>query len=113
MSRDWEVDKAGVLVARARLRISRPVRVKVTGQKKTAGRYKGINGGTHEVTLSTYLSLDEAGETLWHEMAHAAQREAYQSHGEWMAAYDADFLMEANAEAAEHLNERFPLCRPR
>jgi hypothetical protein len=113
MSRDWEVDNAGVLVARARLNIARPVRVKVTGQRKTAGRYKGIAGGVHEVTLSTYLSVEEAGETLWHELAHAAQREGYGSHGEWMAAYDTTALMEANAEAAERLNERFPLCRLR
>jgi hypothetical protein len=30
-----------------------------------------------------------------------------------MAAYDTTALMEANAEAAERLNERFPLCRLR
>jgi len=110
---DWMLDPEALDRARTRLGLKRPVSVKVTGLRKQAGRYKGLLKGRHQITVSRHLCVSEAGQTVWHEMAHAKQREGHRSHAAFMRAHGADGLMEASAEAAERLNERFPLCVPK
>lgn len=113
MARRWEIDPDAVLIARAKLGLRRSVEVKVTSQRKTAGRYKGLTGSppVHRITISTHNCPSEAGKTLWHEMAHARQRERYRTQVAFLRGLEADDL-EAEAESLERWNERIPLCRP-
>lgn len=109
----WILDPEALDRARTRMGLKFPLTVKVTGLRKHAGRYKGILNGRHQITVSRHLCVAEAGATVWHEIAHAKQREGHGSHEAFMKAHGADSLMEAAAEAAERLNGRFPLCVPR
>ena len=110
---DWMLDPEALDRARVRMNLRFPVTVKVTGLRKHAGRYKGLTKGKHQITVSRYLCVSEAGATVWHEIAHAKQREGHRSHEAFLKAHGADTLMEAAAEAAERLNGRFPLCVPK
>ena len=117
MARRWEIDDAAVRLARTKLGLRHPVEVKITSQRTTAGRYKGLGaakgaGRCHKVTISTHICPSEAGKTLWHEMTHAQQRERYRSEVAFHRALDAENL-EDEAERAERLNSLIPLCRPR
>lgn len=112
VARRWEIDEDAVRLARARLGLRHPVEVKITSQRSTAGRYKGLAESRHRVTISTHICPSEAGQTLWHELTHARQRERYHNHTAFMRALDAENL-ESEAERAERLNSLIPLCRPR
>ena len=97
--------------------LKHPVEVKITSQRTTAGRYKGLREGddsrrVHKITVSTHICPSEAGKTLWHEITHAQQRERYHTETAFFRALEAEDL-EDEAEIAERWNERIPLCRPR
>jgi len=112
--RRWDIDPEGLDRARTRMGLKRPLTVKVTGLRRRAGLYKGIREGRHQITVSASLCASEAGQTIWHEIAHAKQREAHQTEREFWRAYrQSPVLMELSACAAERLNERFPLCLPK
>lgn len=114
MATRWRVNERVMEAAKTYIGLRNPVEVKVTGLRKATGRYKGLRKGKHQITVSRYLTCPEAaGRTLWHEMTHAKQREAYRMERDFWRAYAADDLMEAAAEAAELLNRRLPLCVPR
>lgn len=118
MTRRWEVDERALRVAESRLNLRFPIEVKVTSQRKTAGRYKGIKRqgrqSVHKVTLSSQICPAEAGKTLWHEAQHAAQRERYASNRAFFQAIEESRQhFEDEAQAIERLNRRIPLCRPR
>lgn len=114
MARRWEIDPGAVRLAKARLGLKHGIEVKITSQRKTAGRYKGLGRSSrkHKITISTHICPFEAGKALWHELVHAAQRERYPTHLAFLRAVEADDL-EAEAEQAERMNKRIPLCRPR
>ena len=110
----WEMNGRLLEAAQTYLGLRYPVEVTVTGLRKAAGRYKGMREGKHQITVSRYLTCPATvGRTLWHEMTHAKQREAYRMEADFWRAYAADNLMEAAADASETLNERMPLCAPR
>jgi hypothetical protein len=109
--RAWEVDAGGVWFARRYLRLKYPVDVKVTGLKRATGLYKGLDQSRrHQITLSTYQSTEEAGRALWHELAHAKARETMGKRG--FAAWNPE-EREADAEAWERLQARYPVVKPR
>lgn len=110
---DWQVNERVFDAARAYIGLRHPVEVKATGLRKASGRYKGMRKGKHQITVSRHLCAEVAGRTLWHELTHAKQREAYRMEAQFWRAYAADNLMEVAAEAAERLNGRMPLCVPR
>lgn len=110
----WEVNDRLMEAARTYIGLRNPVEVKVTGLRKASGRYKGMRNGRHQITVSRHLACPTvAGRTLWHEMTHAKQREAFRMERDFWRAYATDDLMEVAAEAAERLNDRMPLCVPR
>lgn len=97
------VDRAALERARAELSIEHPVRVAIVGPRLEAqGRYRGLKDGVHLITVSTRSTDPDA--TLWHELAHAAQRERFPSTAHynamlWQAAADAG--IEDNADASD------------
>lgn len=113
MAASWRLDPEALDRARVRMGLRHPLMVKVTGLRRRAGLYKGIRRGRHQITVSAALCPSEAGRTVWHEIAHAKQREAHRTERQFRRAYLSDGLMEAAAEAAETMNERFPLCVPK
>ena len=114
--RGWEIDDTGVQFARLYLRLKHPVEVRVTNLRKTSGRYNGLHDrGTrgkraHAISVSTYLSSEEAGRTIWHEMAHAAAREQMgkAAFRKWH-----EPEREHAAEAHERLQDRWPTVKAR
>lgn len=116
MARRWEIDSDAVRLAEIRLGLRHRVEVKITSQRKTAGRYKGLarrkGRRVHQITVSTHICPSEAGRTVWHEMTHAQQRERYHTATAFLRAVETENL-EDEAEAAERMNQRVPLCRPR
>lgn len=114
MTRAWDVDSRALRLAESRLNLTREIQVKPTYQQKSAGRYKGIEGGKHQITLSSQMTAIEAGRALWHEAQHAAQREKFRTNRQFFQAVQADEeKFEDEAESIERLNRRIPLCRPR
>lgn len=115
--RRWEIDWAALRVATVRLGLRHKVDVKITSQRKTTGRYKGLHrqpDGTrlHQVTISTHQCPTEAGKALWHEITHCQQRERYRTALAFSRGLANDDL-EDEAYAAERWNRQIPLCRPR
>lgn len=96
-----------------------PTEVKFTAgiHRKGAHRYAGP-GQPHLITVSTYLSPEEAGRTLWHELCHAAQRE-YLGVPEFVAQYRQESASKGylgnkfEVEARQHsdLNTEIPLAK--
>lgn len=110
MAARWQVNDRVLEAARTYVGLRHPVEVKATGLRKVSGRYKGMRNGRHQITVSRDLCAEVAGRTLWHEITHAKQREAYRMERDFWRAYASDDLMEVAAEAAERLNGRMPLC---
>jgi len=106
----WEVNDRVLEAARTYLDLRHPVEVKATNLRTAAGRYKGLRSGKHRITVARDLCHEAAGRTLWHELTHAKQREAYRMEQQFWRAYAADDLMEVAAEASERMNQRMPLC---
>lgn len=73
----WRVDDDALERACTVLGVRRPVTVLATSQRHTSGRYLGMRGGRHRITLRARLTVVEASRTLWHELTHALQRERY------------------------------------
>lgn len=86
----WQVDEDALAQALIEMKIKHPVRIKQTSHP--AGRFaahgvraasqapRGIRlpEGTqtyHHITVKSWLSVDEAGKALYHELAHAMQAE--------------------------------------
>ena len=96
-----------------------PIEVKFSGgiHRRGCHRYAG-KGQPHIITVSTYLSPEEAGRTLWHELTHAAQRE-YLGQEEFTAQYRLESATKGyrgnkfEVEAREHsdLNAEIPLAK--
>jgi hypothetical protein len=76
----WQVNPYKLQEACDFLRIKRPVIIKYSKGKWTAGTHRSkIKNGVyyHGITLSHYLLVNEMNETLWHELVHAMQAEKY------------------------------------
>jgi hypothetical protein len=69
----WQFDREMIERAIAELEITGDVHVSLSVGTRTFGTHRG--GSHHSITLSKLLSADQAGETLWHELTHAAQSE--------------------------------------
>lgn len=109
----WQINERLLEAAETYLGLRHPVEVKATALRKATGRYKGLRDGVHQITMNGDLTPETAGRTLWHEMTHAKQREAYRMECDFWRAYSADDLMEMAAVTAETLNQRMPLCETR
>jgi hypothetical protein len=113
------------------------VKVRITAQKRTSGQYLGLCyqrrtacKRIHQISVSTYLSPEEAGRTIWHEITHALQRERYRSGALFCDAYESSLTgnmstarqearkpdgydespFEHEAQAAEARNKNNPIC---
>lgn len=58
-----------------------PVSIRVTNhQGGRMGGYRPANNGlSHEISIKSWLTPEQASETLWHELAHAMQNEREQN----------------------------------
>lgn len=78
----WRVSPSAFFEALDLLGITWEVVVKTSGGVSRRGAHRtmpkkvGAAGWFHSITVSTYLSPEEATATLWHELTHAAQVEA-------------------------------------
>lgn len=88
----WKLDRAALAEAIALLGLSLPVKIKQTSHQ--GGRYgahsfrplrgkffrdpsrdTAAGGMYHHITVKSWLSPEQAGRTLWHELTHAMQAE--------------------------------------
>lgn len=75
----WALNHAALRTAQRELRLAWPVEIKLTGHE--GGRYgahtlASRNGQPmHKITVKNWLSPEQAGRTLWHELTHAMQAE--------------------------------------
>ena len=117
----WRFDVRAIEEAIDLLEIRRPVQVKLTGGRYQVGGHYG-RGDHHGVTVSTFLGLPQASETLWHELVHAAQCERFENDARFRRAYRLEgktgeryrtngFEVEAR-QIAEAFAWDFPLVRP-
>lgn len=101
--RRLRLDRDALERARAALNIEHPVRVAVVGPRlKSQGHYRGLKDGAHRITIRA--DIEDPDGTLWHELAHAQQRERYPSTAHynamlWQAAADAG--IEDNGDASD------------
>jgi hypothetical protein len=68
----YKIDPAQVEQARQALGIKHPVRILIRAftAGDTYGRYGGLAGEEHRISLDSLLSKRQANRTLWHELAH-------------------------------------------
>ena len=137
--REWDIDREALSRACKAIGLKHPVKIRITAQKRTSGQYLGLcfqrrsPTRAHQISMSTYLSTEDAGKTLWHELTHALQRERYRSGALFCEAYEASLSeslstsrretrkpegydespFEQEAAAAEIRNKNNPLCRDR
>lgn len=75
----WKLDRAAYREALDFLGIKWPVEIKVTsreGSRHGAHRLACVRGVVvHRITVKDYLTPEQAGKTLWHELTHAMQSE--------------------------------------
>lgn len=139
----WRVNQAALKEAIDFLGIKLPVRVKQTGRRgpqqgahyfrqrfgqfmKNPDKDTASGGFYHHITVKNYLTAEEAGRTIWHELAHAMQAERETANAATMReAFDAWKFCSARGrgityrakpievEAREHecLNDDNPLAR--
>lgn len=86
----FKIDKQALDRARGFLGITQPVRVWI-GNTWCAGRYVGVGLGReglfHRVALNARLNPVGAEETIWHELEHVRQGQAYRNHKEFELAW--------------------------
>lgn len=70
----WLVDREAVEAALLELRVRLPVRIVLTTGWRKAGSC-GVDWDAFRIRLSGRHPLERASRILWHELAHAAQRE--------------------------------------
>jgi len=91
-----EIRNEALKEAAAMLAIQMPVTIRRTTCSDDFGHYCGVRNGRHLITLGPQSSED-ANETLWHELAHASQREQFGTEDEWHLAFNAaGWLPETN-----------------
>src|SRR5215218_6948801 len=71
----WRFDAGAVLQACELIGLHRPVNIRFTAGYSRAGSYR-YRGGEHHICVSGLNTLEDGGRFLWHELAHAAQRDA-------------------------------------
>ena len=88
----WQLDQVALAQAIAQFGLQLPVTIKRTGHqggrwgahvfRPRSGRvynhsaYDTACGGmTHAITIKTWLTAEQASQTIWHELCHAAQAE--------------------------------------
>lgn len=72
----WEFDVPAIEAAARSLGLRRPVTVGCA--RYLSGRWEGMHiyaNERHEINVSCSLTADKASRLLWHELAHAQQRE--------------------------------------
>ena len=142
----WLVDETNLARAIKDLKIKFPVRIKTTGHRGgrlgahqlrfgyDAPRGTRIPAGTHfyhHITVKSWLSAQNAGETIWHELTHAMQAErairesAKENHGASLVTLKKAWEnhpmrkgrryltrpCEVEARSYEHRNAQIPLAR--
>ena len=78
----WNIQAHEVMAAKRKLGIRLNISIRFTSGRNTHGTHsvrKAYNEDRyyHRITLSQNKNADSASETLWHEMAHAMQSEAW------------------------------------
>jgi hypothetical protein len=123
----WAKNERAIREAIAFLGIKRPVTIKLTGRRGgRRGAYRPSTDATgHHITIKNYLTPEQAGMTLWHELCHAMQfeREVGDQVGggaliRWNSADDhkGSYLnrpIEIEARSYEAHNAELPLARAR
>jgi hypothetical protein len=79
-TRGYAIDQQAVERARQELGIRAPVHVLFRAFRVLDGRYTGLKGGRHVITLSSDLPQRLASRTLWHELEHARQSQELGGH---------------------------------
>lgn len=72
----WEIDIKALADARREHGIVLPILVRYTDGRYTYGCHRA-NAKGHRISLSQDKPADSANETLWHELCHAIQSEAW------------------------------------
>jgi hypothetical protein len=113
----WSISVSAIREAIDFLELTAPVEVKLAAGLRRHGAHR-FRDGVHVITLSTYLNVEQASFTLWHELTHAAQTD-YLGRQEFVAAYNNEsrmhgysgnaFEVEANQMAADMVDT--PLTR--
>lgn len=72
----WYLDQDAILAAMDRLDIKKLVKIRFTAARQRVGtHYAWIDH--HRIMISQDDSVNEASNTLWHELTHAMQAEAF------------------------------------
>lgn len=116
---DWGFDLDAIRAAVRELGLREPVQVGCAeyANGRWSGMYSHDADEGHRVRIGRRLSAEQASRTLWHELAHAAQRERGSTGGTRhlarrdRAAYESDWR-EVDARAHEANHDRLPLTRP-
>lgn len=62
------------------MEVKHDVQIKWSGGYSRRGAHRFYDGkNLHVITVSTHLMADQASNTLWHEITHAAQTERYEN----------------------------------
>jgi hypothetical protein len=114
----WELSYRALREARELLGLRSDVEVTKSAGSRRIGCHR-FREGRHFITVSTYLTPEGASRVLWHELGHAAQQEAHESHEDFRTAYRAETSLrgydanrfEADARAGEEFHDLIPLTR--
>lgn len=128
----WYLNEEALYDACAELGIEFPVALQQTGHKGARmGRHRADSTASgmpyHNITIKSWLTAEQAGRTLWHELRHAQQSEALAAETgtefgtpeysrEQRRVYRdgtsyREKLWEREARATEPNNDRLPLAR--
>lgn len=119
----WQPNLTSIERAKSLLGLKHPVQIKLTGH--LGGRQgcyvldRRHNRVVHHITVKNWLTVEKAGETLWHELCHAMQAEACGAMTETWSKVSReggkywDRPVEVQARQFERRNDMMPLARPR
>lgn len=83
VGRAYKIDQAALAEAIEFLGLKLKVRIRFNArQGRVNGNYKRDYMG-HDIMLKSYLTVEQASKTLWHELAHAMQSERAGSVWDW------------------------------
>ena len=106
----WRINPGLLLEALDYLQIRRLVSIRYSAGYYRVGTHYARKAGFHRIVISQDRGIDESEDTLWHELAHACQAEAWElSGGKFHRFYREAYVYGKGEWGASYKNNRYEI----